>query len=56
MTAVADVRGVGQTLAQALNGIGFKTAEAVAKATLDDLVKVPSFGAAWAAILIAVAK
>ena len=54
--SVADVRGVGQALAQALNGNGFKTAEVVARATLDDLVKVTSIGAARAAILIAVAK
>ena len=56
MTAVTDVKGVGDALGQLLIANGFKTAEALAKATPDALVKVPRIGAVRAPVLIAAAK
>ncbi|MEX0340600.1 MAG: helix-hairpin-helix domain-containing protein, partial [Arenibacterium sp.] len=56
MTAVTEVKGVGETLGKSLSDNGFKTAEAIAKAKPADLVKVPRVGAARAATLIAAAK
>ncbi|MCX8953461.1 helix-hairpin-helix domain-containing protein, partial [Ruegeria sp. NA] len=56
MTAVTDIKGVGEALGQALVANGFKTAEAIAKATPADLVKVPRIGEARALVLIASAK
>ena len=56
MTAMTDVKGVGEALAKALSANGFKTADALAKAKPEDLVKVPRIGLARAAVLIAAAK
>ena len=56
MTSVTDVKGVGEALGQALTANGFRTAEAIAKASPADLVKVPRIGVARAPLLIAAAK
>ena len=56
MTAVTNIKGVGEALGKALVANGFKTAEAIAKANPADLVKVPRIGAARAPLLIAAAK